>query len=259
MNVLQNLTVLYNHLSPDSTYRNVCSKILENLEEASKGTIYDLAELTHSSRTTIWRMMQKLGYESFTEFHHDLKRAVENYTYYNRILPQEKCDSSDSIKQSLLEQMHSAYENLQRSLDTKELEIVAETLHNADSVHFYVPFQTSSIYSLQQNLAISGIQTAYHCLVPEIIEGSKRLTQKSIVFISTIEHAETMNLDTMFQSIKKQQATVYGLTTRKSKYKDYIDHVILDEDNGKIAEGVLSFSMYFYILSEIYRMKYIEQ
>ena len=33
MNVLQNLTELYNHLSFDSTYRNVCKGILENMEE----------------------------------------------------------------------------------------------------------------------------------------------------------------------------------------------------------------------------------
>ena len=47
MNVLQSLTELYNHLSLDSTYRNVCKGILENLDEAANGTVYDIAELTN--------------------------------------------------------------------------------------------------------------------------------------------------------------------------------------------------------------------
>ena len=66
MNVLQNLTELYNHLSFDSTYRNVCKGILENMEEAANGAIYEIAELTNSSRTTIWRMVQKMGYSNFS-------------------------------------------------------------------------------------------------------------------------------------------------------------------------------------------------
>ena len=69
MNVLQSLTELYNHLSLDSTYRNVCKGILENLDEAANGTVYDIAELTNSSRTTVWRMVQKLGYKNFTDFY----------------------------------------------------------------------------------------------------------------------------------------------------------------------------------------------
>ena len=73
MNVLQSLTELYNHLSLDSTYRNVCKGILENLDEAANGTVYDIAELTNSSRTTVWRMVQKLGYKNFTDFHHEFR------------------------------------------------------------------------------------------------------------------------------------------------------------------------------------------
>jgi DNA-binding MurR/RpiR family transcriptional regulator len=62
---------------------------LEHLNEASEGIIYDLAELKNSSRTTIWGMIQKLGYTSYTEFRHELKKAAKNYIYYDRILPLE--------------------------------------------------------------------------------------------------------------------------------------------------------------------------
>lgn len=259
MNVLQNLMVFYNHLSPDSTYRNVCEGILGHLNEVAEGTIYDLAELTHSSRTTIWRMIHKLGYKSFSDFHFELRRSVEKYTYYNRILPAKDCTTSESIKNSLLTQMTNACANMRKHLKTEAMEKVAELLFKADKVRFYIPFHSSSIYSLQQNLAMSGKNTAYYCLMPEILEDTKLLTKDSIVFINTIEHVETMNLQPIFENIKKQAANILGLTTRKSKYKAYIDWDIFDEETEKVAEGVMIFDMYFYMLSEIYRMKYIRR
>ncbi|GAA0800423.1 hypothetical protein GCM10008910_28310 [Faecalicatena orotica] len=257
MNVLQNLTVFYNQLAPDSTYRNVCRGILEHLNEAAEGTVYDLAELTNSSRTTIWRMIQKLGYESFTDFHHELKRAVKNYTYYNRILPAEDCTTAHNVKNALLSQMFGAYESMKADLDAGAVEAVAERLYSADKVRFYMPFQSSSIYSLQQNLAMSGVETAFYCLIPELLEDSRQLTENSIVFINTIEHAETMDLKPVFESIKKQNAVILGLTLSNSKYREYIDQELLGDENGKIVERLMAFDIYFYMLSEIYRMKYI--
>ena len=46
VNVLQNLIELYNHLSWDSTYRDVVRGILMNLQEAADASIYELAELS---------------------------------------------------------------------------------------------------------------------------------------------------------------------------------------------------------------------
>ena len=78
MNVLQNLVELYNHLPMDSTYREVAKGILTHLEEVADATIYDVAELTCSSRTTVWRMIQKMGYGSYSEFRHALKQSVSH-------------------------------------------------------------------------------------------------------------------------------------------------------------------------------------
>ena len=120
MNVLQSLTELYNHLSLDSTYRNVCKGILENLDEAANGTVYDIAELTNSSRTTVWRMVQKLGYKNFTDFHHELRRAVKHYTYYNRLLPSEQSQDAASVKDFMLRQVLQTYELIKDQIDRKE-------------------------------------------------------------------------------------------------------------------------------------------
>ena len=257
MNVLQNLTSFYNRLSPDNTYRNVCAGILEHLDEAAVGTIYDVAVLTNSSRTTIWRMVQKMGYDSFSDFHHELKRAVKQYRYYNRILPEEVCDSPESMKESLLFQMRGAYDNVEKHIDTRELEDIAQEMHEADRISFYTAYQSSSILSLQQNLAMSGIDTGYYSLVPEILDDCNLLTEDSLVFVNTIEHAETMDLGVVFERIRERGSKVIGFATNKSKYRKYVDKELIKDDDRQIIKTLVTFDMYFYLLSEIYRMKYI--
>ncbi|MDE7310580.1 MAG: MurR/RpiR family transcriptional regulator [Eubacterium sp.] len=254
MNVFQNLVELYNHLSFESTYRNVCKGILENLKDASEGTVYDIAELTNSSRTTVWRMVQKMGYQNFSDFHHELKRAVKQYTYYNRLLPVEQCHSADLVKEALLQQTMQAYEEMRDEVDTDEVEQIAEELFHAERTVFYTPHKCSAVLSLQQNLAMSGRETAYYCLFPDMLEDSRHLTDKSIVIVNMIEHAETMDMEPVFESMKMQQAKIYGIS---DKYEKYLDRKLFTSDTKRVVRGVMLFDMYILMLSEVYRMKYI--
>lgn len=258
MDILQNMTTFYNHLPPDSTYRNVCGGILSNLEEAARGTIYEIAEMTNSSRTTIWRMIQKMGYPSFTEFHHELKQAVEQYTYYNRILPAELSTSPEKAKDSLLWQLSNAYDQVKGTVDTEGIEEIAKELRGADKVRFYAPFHSSSIYSLQQNLAMTGVETGYYCLMPEMLQDCQTLTAKSIVFVSTVDHLEAMDLSRVFENIQKKKAKIFGIGNANSKYKKFIDRELMSNDPAGIVKSMMVFELYFYLLSEVYRMKYIQ-
>ncbi len=258
MNVLQNLIALLNHLSPDSTYRNVCAGILENLEEAAGGTIYDIAEMTNSSRTTVWRMVQKMGYSSFSDFHYELKQAVRKYTHYNRILPADRCISSEAIRDVILDQTAGACEAIRNNVDMDLLNHVADQIFQADKVSFYAPFHSSSIFSFQQNLAMTGVGTVYYCLMPEMLEDSRMLTERSIVFANTIDHAETMDLTEVFENARKCGAKIYGIQSGKSKYEEYLESELVNDAAGGVLKGTVVFDLYFYLLSEIYRMKYID-
>ena len=84
MNVLQNLVELYNHLPQDNTYRGIAGTILQHLPEMKEISVYDVAEMADASRTTVWRMVQMMGYENFTDFRYALQQAASKYSYYNR-------------------------------------------------------------------------------------------------------------------------------------------------------------------------------
>lgn len=260
MNVLQNLVGLYNHLPFDSTYRKVCGGILKNLKAAAEATIYDIAEMTDSSRTTVWRMVQKMGYQNFTDFHHDLKKAVQQYSYYNRILPAECAGDEDEIRNAFLKQTLTAQEIMKQYLKSEDLSEIARILYEADSVSIYVPYQSAAVFSLQQNLAMSGKETNYLSMIPDMLEESKSLTGKSVVFISIIEHAETMNMGALFEQIKKSGAQSFMVSASKSRYKKYVTRVLLEEAGKQdVAAEMIVFDMCFYMLSEIYRLHYLTE
>ena len=138
MNVLQNLMELYNQLPPDSTYRVVIKGILENMNFASDATIYDVAELTDSSRTTVWRMVQKMGYKNYSDFRYALKAAVSQYTYYNRIISSQV--DTMSIVSECVAQIKAAGKIIEKNINPIDIQNLARKIHGKKQIRFYLPF-----------------------------------------------------------------------------------------------------------------------
>ena len=122
MNVLQSLTELYNSQDIDSIYRELALKILGNLDQMRRVTIYDIADLTNSSRTTVWRLVQKLGYESFSDFRYALQSAASQYVYYNRMVEERKTASSTALLNSLSRQLSDTSKLLSQEVTPEEIE-----------------------------------------------------------------------------------------------------------------------------------------
>ena len=256
MNVLQNLIEMYNHLSPDSTYREVIRLILMNLKEAAEATVYDLAELTCSSRTTISRLLDKLGYGSYAEFHEALRQAVRNYTYYNRILPAHA--GREEILPELNKQAESAARIESPDMSEAALAEVSQALHEAGQVFFYTT-ASRSISSLQQNLAMAGIDTLNLMILPELLQCAGQAREGSILFCRTIEYAETQDLRPLFEAFKARGTSVYMFGGEKTRYSRYVDRFILKNSTAEGAIGLLlSDELYFYALSETFRRMYLD-
>lgn len=259
MNVLQNLIELYDHLSIDSTYRSVVRNILMHLPEAAEANVYELAELTESSRTTIWRMLQMLGYERFTDFHYALRQAVRHYSYYNRVIPTSRMHEEEDIIREAVKQTDNAAKNLRQDLDSNQLSRLAQRVHESEGVYFFFPYRTAAINSFQQNLAISGIETNVVCLLPDMLSCSETMREHSIVFCMTIEHAEAQDMTGIFERLQEHSAYTVLFTGGESKYDGYVKELCCSTPKGASAlEDVLRYETYIFTLSEIYRNMYIE-
>ncbi len=258
MNVLQNLIELYNTLPLDSTYRAVAKGILENLNRMRDVTVYDIAEITCSSRTTVWRMVQKMGYKNFSDFRHALQSAVTQYNYYNRMLPTEATGTPDMILQAVTGQLQESIDVLEQSMSPQLLADLAEQLHMARRVRFYMPFHLVFTGALQQNLAMDGKDTALFSLLPDMTEDARELDENSILLISTIEFAETMDLREVFELARQSGAVIWLAGNSHTQYRRYADLMLLDTDATPFGwltalDGVML------ALSEQYRRQYIDR
>ena len=258
MNVLQNLTELYNSQDIDSVYRDLALKILGNLDQMRRVTIYDIADLTNSSRTTIWRLVHKLGYESFSDFRYALQSAASQYVYYNRMIEQRKTASGAALLNGLSRQLSDTNKLLSQSVTAEEIDELTDEIANASKVHFYLPFRTSFVYSFQQNLWIDGKNSEYQCLLPQMLSSTRYLDDRSIVLISTIEYAETLDMTRVFETIKEKGSTIWLSGNTESRYADYADRQLL-VSKAPPAVWIIAFELFILALSERYRSKFIDK
>ena len=242
MNVLQNLTELYNSQDIDSVYRDLALKILGNLDQMRRVTIYDIADLTNSSRTTIWRLVQKLGYESFSDFRYALQSAASQYVYYNRMIEQRKTASGAALLNGLSRQLSDTNKLLSQSVTAEEIDELT----------------TSFVYSFQQNLWIDGKNSEYQCLLPQMLSSTRYLDDRSIVLISTIEYAETLDMTRVFETIKEKGSTIWLSGNTESRYADYADRQLL-VSKAPPAVWIIAFELFILALSERYRSKFIDK
>jgi DNA-binding MurR/RpiR family transcriptional regulator len=251
---------LYNQLPLDSTYRVVAKGILENLDKVSDATIYDIAEMTNSSRTTVWRMVQKMGYDTYSDFRYALKAAVSQYTYYNRMLPEQDTRPENNIIPAFLSRFQKSYEYMEQKLNIAKIVVLAEELYSAERISFYLPFRIYSIYSLQQNLAMTGKKTGYFCLLPDMLEDAKTLDSDSLIIVNTLEFAETMDMSSVFSTAKSKGSKIILSNTYKSRYQSYADELLFDfEPNSNLDHASsIMFESFILILSEVYRLRYIK-
>ena len=257
MNVLQSLTELYNSQDIDSIYRELALKILGNLDQMRRVTIYDIAELTNSSRTTVWRLVQKLGYDSFSDFRYALQSASSQYVYYNRMVEQRKTISSEKLISDLSGQLRDANKLITEMVTANEIDELTDEISDASKVHFYLPFRTSFVYSFQQNLWIDGKDTEYQCLIPDMLAATRYLNESSIVLLSTIERAETQDMTKVFETVKEKGSTIWLTGNAESRYKGYADRLLL-VSKERPAVWLIAFELFILALSERYRGKFID-
>ena len=260
MNVFQNMIELYNHLPPDSTYRFAIHNILMNLPEVAASSIYDAVEITHTSRTTLWRMLQMLGYENYSEFRVALKQAVHNYTYYNRLTGDREEDDARIVSR-ISEQMETAAALVRGNLDAAALRQMAQRVSEKKHIFFFFPYRSAAIYSFQQNLAMAGIRTDMYSLLNDMLKCiAEAGKDEGLAFCSTIEFTETIDMTPLFRAFREKGVEVALFKPGKSRYDPYVDYALCPT-GGEVENlpCILLYDMYLYALSDIFRNHYLQE
>ena len=259
MDALHTLVEFYNHLPLESTYRTVAGGILAHLDQLGEATIYDMAELTASSRTTIWRMVQKMGYDSYAEFRYALRAALGQYTYYNRPIPAERCTGDRETVAAFAQQLRDGAAVLEAWFTPERLQELAALLYQARRVCFYLPFRFPSVASLQINLAMTGRESSFQCLLPDMLADAATLDEHALVWLAPVEVASSMDMDPLFRLVQERGAGVILTADERSRYVTYADELLFAgmglPENSRLTG--LEFGLY--AVSECFRRQYIEK
>ncbi len=131
-------SIINENYEEDSNYK-LAYYFLEHYHELSKLNIYDVAAECFVSRSSVRRFCQAIGYENFLDLKIVFKEYDDQYSYYmlhaNR----------DLYRERLTEEINSMIEELDRRMNTQEIEIIVDRIFNSRYVVFLTS-ETSTSY-----------------------------------------------------------------------------------------------------------------
>ena len=260
MNVFMNLISLYNQLPPDSTYRAVIREIFSHMDDMADATIFDVAEMTAASRTTIWRMLKMAGYHSYSEFHHELSKIITQYSYYNWGLPTSGTSDAGEILHMAPQLLNESAGLLEKYITEELLENIAELLNQAERISLY-DFPSTSAYFLIQNLVMSGKNVGSFQLWPKMMEDAKSLCANSVVFAYPLESQDMKDMSPVFQTVKDSGATLILGSVSGRHYSAFAD-ILLFPGKPSLSYPFAvryAFEMFLVMVSELFRNTYMHK
>ncbi len=255
VNIIFNMTNLYDMSPIGSTNYHILKKMLRNLPDYKDASIYEIAAMTDTSRTTVWRLVQALGYNSFSEFRYALSNAVSKYDLYNRTdFGAAEKDVNKTIRK-ITDRLQNSITRI-NEINITLLEEIVDLFHEADQVSFYWMDKNIYLDALKQNLAMSGKDTTFRMLLPEMIADAETLSENSVVLIYTMEHTEVLDMDPLFDILKEKKCKLIIKASEKSHYERYAD-ILLDDVYNRNNMSLIDIYLVLGLLNEMYRGKYL--
>ncbi|MCI7238479.1 MAG: hypothetical protein MR512_02425 [Anaerococcus sp.] len=63
--------------------KEIVNLLADNIDEIEFLTINELAQITYTSTSTLFRIVKKLGFDSFSDFKYAIKNSLDDYNKYN--------------------------------------------------------------------------------------------------------------------------------------------------------------------------------
>lgn len=113
--------------------------ILKNAEETSQMTIYDLAEKTFSSPSTIIRLCKKTGYKGYKDFLKDLiyEQAVRSNYKQKHIAELTKTDEVEEIINKVTHKNILSLEETEKLIDTDTIKTCVNKLFESEKLTIF--------------------------------------------------------------------------------------------------------------------------
>ncbi len=258
MNALEKLIVYYNQCKDNDIYKSVIENLLKNLDKVKNANIYELAELCYASPTTISRLSRKMGYEGFADFRISMVNCVKNYYRFNHFIPQSMRNTADEDKKKYLDILRSHVDQLEETLDMKQVRRINDLLHEHRRICFYTCGINFVERHFQELLIVSGKSCVVKTLPREQLDDVKTLGQDSVVIYLAPETQESGDVGDVLEHVKATGAKVVLITdTKNFVYRKLADELIWFDGAMSIVDDQY-FAMILTIMAMDYRERYID-
>lgn len=158
MTAIENLLVNYNsNFDRNSTFHSITRIILQNLNQASKMSIDDLAQFCFTSPSTISRIVKNLGYRNYSAFQSSLSRCLNEYRFHNVVVSAPSYFSLPEQINFLFDSELDLINQVKRNLDLNMVQDIAACLRASNYVVLFPYVSVFMELSLQSDLMYSGI------------------------------------------------------------------------------------------------------
>lgn len=156
MGAIGSLVYLYNKSSRDDFYRDAIYQILLHIWDVPRFSTYKMAEICYISPTTLRRISQRIGYESYADFKNAVSKEIEVSEGEIVISPEEVSWSEDFVLNTS-EGIWQGIEELKSVLSEKDFQRAVNLLQEAKRVYLFIDADTEAIRKLEISLIMNKV------------------------------------------------------------------------------------------------------
>lgn len=156
MGAIGSLVYLYNKSSRDDFYRDAIYQILLHIWDVPRFSTYKMAEICYISPTTLRRISQRIGYESYADFKNAVSKEIEVSEGEIVISPEEVSWSEDFVLNTS-EAIWQGIEEMKSVLSEKDFQRAVNLLQEAKRVYLFIDADTEAIRKLEISLIMNKV------------------------------------------------------------------------------------------------------
>lgn len=220
-------------------------KILDkNISKIKDSTINELALITYTSTSSFFRLVQKLGFNSFTEFKFYIKNEIDKNNREDKL-------SNNLFLTKLEEQLE-----VTDKINQDKIRLVAETLMNSKNIYCYSTGwkQEKLSQNFISDISLYNIEISYIRSIEEFVKIKK--TSDSTVLILSYSGDLAAYHDKV-KELKDNKVKIIGLCLNKNSPLDKISDIsLIYLNNDKDSNFVhwQTFSVYYIFEKIIYEL-----
>lgn len=215
MTSVENMLAVYNATPADSMLRSIIRRILVNLKDVGKMTIYDLADTCYTSPASISRLVKKLGYKNYSYFQKDIVDCVSKYDHHNRFIPSDSVPEDVELPVFFMDTLEGILGNLRKNLDIEEIRRLVHAIHDSEKISVYSYTGYFAEMFLQSDIFMSGKICDVFQQENEMLGHTKVLSKKDLVILLAPKCIHGMDAEKIMDAVQEKGAKVCMVANSK--------------------------------------------